>query len=131
PGPEPVPPGRDKLLVGAGHPDFERIVPLGLEDRVRKAKTGGGLPELLGRLEEVGAVLGPQVGDGLAAQPGVWLLPDRRVAAARRSGASLGQAVSLGRGAAVSPSDRAARAASRQFPGGNGRPAAGEVDTAV
>jgi hypothetical protein len=56
-------------------------VPAGAENKGGKAQPGCGLPHLLGWLEDVGTVLGPQVVDGLAAQLGVWLVPDRHVAA--------------------------------------------------
>jgi hypothetical protein len=60
-------PGRDEFLVGAGHPRFERVVPAGFEGGGSEAQCGGGLLDLLGWLEDVGAVLGPQVMDGGAA----------------------------------------------------------------
>jgi hypothetical protein len=43
-------------------------VPPGAENKGGKAQSGRGLPHLLGRLEDVGTILGPQVADGLTAQ---------------------------------------------------------------
>src|SRR5215831_10719078 len=60
-------PRRDEFLVGAGHPRFECVVPAGFEGGGSEAQCGGGLLDLLGWLEDVGAVLGPQVMDGGAA----------------------------------------------------------------
>jgi hypothetical protein len=51
--------GRDHLQIGAGHPDLEFLVPAGLENKRGKAQSGRGLLHLPGRLEDVGAVLGP------------------------------------------------------------------------
>src|SRR6266571_6038135 len=79
PRPEGEPAWCDEFLVGAGCPHFECVVPAGFEDRGTEAEPSGGLPDLLGWLEDVSAVFGPQGADGLAAQLGVRLIPDRHV----------------------------------------------------
>jgi DNA-binding PadR family transcriptional regulator len=109
PRPERVPPGCDEFVVGAGHPDLEFLVPAGLENKRGKAQPGRGLPHLEGRLEDVGAVLGPQVVDGLAAQLGVRLVPDRHVAADQVPGVDGSHEFSVSVGVSVSsPMVRAA-----------------------
>ena len=106
-------------------------MPTGAEDKGGKAQPRRGLPHLLGWLEDVGTVLGPQVVDGLAAQLGVWLVPDRHVAADQIPGVDRSHEVSLDFGVSVSSFDGAGSAAARQFPRGNGQLAGREVNTAV
>jgi len=89
-------------VVRAGHPGLEFLVPAGAEDKGGKAQPGRGPPHLLGWLEDLGAVLGPQVVDGLAAQLGVGLVPDRYVAADQIPGVDRSHEVSLGVGMSVS-----------------------------
>nr|BFE85051.1 hypothetical protein GCM10020093_076520 [Planobispora longispora] len=79
--PEDELPGSDELLIAAGHPDLDRVVPVGFEGGRAEAQPRGDLPDLLGRLEDVGAVLGPQLLDGLTAEPGVGLVPEGDVTA--------------------------------------------------
>ena len=77
-------------------------MPAGAENKGGKAQSGRGLPHLLGWLEDVGTVLGPQVVDGLAAQLGVWLVPDRHVAADQLPGSMAVMKFSMGVGVSVS-----------------------------
>ena len=58
--------------------------------------------------------------DGIAAQFGVWLVPDRHVAADQIPGVDGSHEVSMGGGVSVSSFDGAGGAAARQFPRGNG-----------
>jgi len=74
-------PRRDELLVGAGDPDFEFVVPAGFERGGGEAQPGGGFAVFPGRLQDLGAVLGPQLVDGLAAPLGQLAVIQERDAA--------------------------------------------------
>src|SRR5262249_2297413 len=124
--------GCAELLVGAGHLHLERIVPAGFEDGGGEAQLRRGLADLLRWLEDVGAVLGPQVADGLAALLRVGLVPDRHVAADELSRFGAGHGFSMVAGVGgVAPAMLRAGAAAPQFPAGNGRHDPDPVDTAV
>jgi hypothetical protein len=70
---------RHELLVCAGHSGLQLAVAASLEGW-RDVQRRGGRLNLLGRLEYVERVLGPQRGDGATASLRVRLVPDRRVA---------------------------------------------------
>src|SRR5689334_22358510 len=118
PAPATSPPPAGIFVVRAGHPGLEFLVPAGAQDKGGKAQSGRCLPHLLGWLEDLGTVLGPQLVDGLAAPLGVWLVPDRHVAADQILGVDRSHDVSIGVGVSVSSFD------------GAGGPR-GEVNTAV
>src|SRR5262249_1944231 len=107
------------------------VVPAGFERGGGEAQPGGGFAVFPGRLQDLGAVLGPQLVDGLAAPLGIRLVPDRHVAAGQLARVDLGHGFSMGLEVFVSRFDGAWGAAVRQFPAGNRRTGPDRVDTAA
>src|SRR5262249_37125578 len=124
-------PRRDELLVGAGHPDFEFVVPAGFERGGGEAQPGGGFAVFPGRFQGFGALPLPPLLGGLVAPLGIRLVPDRHVAAGQLARVDLGHGFSMGLEVFVSRFDGAWGAAVRQFPAGNRRPGPDRVDTAA
>src|SRR5262245_1883920 len=86
------------------NPDVQWVVSAGLQGGGVEPEPGCGLLDLLRRLQDVDAVLGPQLAGGRAAQPGVGLTPDRHVAADKLLRVDIGHGPSNGHCALEPPS---------------------------